>query len=102
MRFIYRWHGDVIDNMAKALWDKFKSCELASPLDVPELDEADYAKIWWVPYADADQFRYTHEYADAKAQYGQVFEYKTLIEHSGQTWSGYFFVVYERQNQAAA
>lgn len=99
MRFIYRWSNP--DDMSESVYLALDKAENQSNLPLPAKD-VDYKRVWWVPLGFVEQFRNSMEYLEAQREDGQLYEIRAMVEHSGHTFVGVFFVSYDMRGLAAA
>lgn len=99
MRFIYRWSNP--DDMSESVYQALDKAENQSPFELPA-KEVDYKRVWWVPLGFVEQFKGSMEYLEACREDGRIYEIRAMVEHSGHTFVGVFFVSYQNSISAAA
>jgi len=86
MRFVYHWSD--VDKMSDVVNKIFEAAETEA------YSEMDVKQVWWVPTPLTASFRFSDSYNEARNRQAMLREYPAVIEHSGQTFTGVFFVEY--------
>ncbi len=86
MRFVYHWND--VDKMSDEVNKVLEAAEDKANRNM------DVKQVWWVPTPLTASFRFSDSYNEARAGGLMLREYPAVIEHSGQTFTGVFFVEY--------